>query len=75
MAIIATVPTRVIRPVTAPTSETVVTARSSVVPAVTRDIRSSGSARSTADMRSRSSRATAPHRTVSTTASPVRVNR
>ena len=72
IAISTTVATSVSAPVTPPTSDDVVTSRSSVVSAVTRDIRSPGSLWSTAATRSRSSRATSPRRAVSTTDSAVR---
>lgn len=58
--------------VTPETSDWVATCRSKVVSAVTRDIRSPGSAPSTADNRSRSSRVTNCRRAASTTDSPVR---
>ena len=69
--IITSVATRVSPPVPSPTSESVVTSRSSVVSEVIRAIRSPGSLRSTADMRSRSRCDTRPRRAPSTTDSAV----
>lgn len=56
----------------AETNDCVVTSRSSVVSAVTRDIRSPGSVFSTADSRSRNNRDSSPRRAAKTTDSPVR---
>ena len=67
-----TVAARVSTPVTPPTSVAMMTSRSSVVSEVTRDMRSPGSCRSTADSRSRSSRDSSPRRAARTTDSAVR---